>query len=113
MGMARGDSYHLTEIGRICQGRIMKPTNKEDIKNLTEDLGDFPKDSDGSAKVALIGIDRSIGAWGKILTVFPDQEKETVNIIAGLKHLRDIAEKEFPEARSFIRPGFDEVADGS
>lgn len=79
-------------------------------EEITEDLGDFPKDSDGSAKVALIGIDRSIGAWGKILTVFPDQEKETVNIIAGLKHLRDIAEKEFPEARSFVRPGFDEAA---
>ena len=76
----------------------------------TEDLDDFPKDSDGSAKVVLIGIDRSISAWGKILKVFPDQEKETLNIIAGLKRLRDIAEKEFPEARSFIRPGFDEAA---
>ena len=29
-----------------------------------EEANGFPKDSDGSAKVALISIDRSIGAWG-------------------------------------------------
>ena len=78
-------------------------------EEITEDLGDFPKDSDGTAKVALIGIDRSIGAWGETLTIFPDQEKETMKIISVLKRLRDIAEKEFPEARYFIRPGFDEA----
>jgi len=31
------------------------------------DSGDYPKDSDGSAKVALIGIDRSISAWNILL----------------------------------------------
>jgi hypothetical protein len=76
----------------------------------TSDLDDFPKDSDGSAKVALIGIDRSISAWGKILKVFPDQEEESLSIVSFLKRLGDRVEKEFPEARSFIRPGFDEAA---
>ena len=76
-------------------------------------LDDFPKDSNGSAKVALIGIDRSISAWGKILEVFPDQEEESLSIVSFLKRLGDRVEKEFPEARSFIRPGFDEAADGS
>jgi hypothetical protein len=79
----------------------------------TEDIDDFPKDSDGSAKVALIGIDRSMSAWGKILKVFPDQEEESLSIITYLKRLSDRAENEFPEARSFKRPGFDEAAEGS
>ena len=34
---------------------------KEELED--PEIADFPKDSDGSAKVALIGIDRSIAAW--------------------------------------------------
>ena len=79
----------------------------------TSDLDDFPKDSDGSAKVALIGIDRSISAWGKILKIFPDQEEESLSIATYLNRLVDRVEKEFPEGRSFIRPGFDEATAGS
>lgn len=73
-----------------------------------EELDDFPKDSDGSAKVALIGIDRSISAWGEILKFLPDQEKNILGIIAHLDRLRKRTEAEFPDARAFIRPGFDE-----
>jgi len=72
----------------------------------------FPKDSDGSAKVALIGMDRSISAWGKLLNYFTDQEQEILNIIAHLERLRTSTENEFPEARAFVRPGFDEIPAG-
>jgi hypothetical protein len=75
----------------------------------TEDWDDDQKDSDGSAKVALIGIDRSISAWGKILDYFSWQKKGILNIIAYLKRLSHIIENEFPNARSFVRPGFDEM----
>jgi len=68
-----------------------------------------PKDSDGSAKVALLGIDRSIGAWGELLKAFPEQKKAVLNISATLTQLRERIEVEFPEARFFIRPGFDEI----
>jgi hypothetical protein len=44
-----------------------------------------------------------------ILTVFPDPEEDTLAIVAFLKRLGGRVEKEFPEARSFVRPGFDEV----
>jgi hypothetical protein len=70
---------------------------------------DFPKDSDGSAKVALIGIDRSISAWGEMAGYFPE-EKEVLKIIKFLKRLNEMTEKEFPDARSFKRPGFDDDA---
>jgi len=71
---------------------------------------DDQKDSDGSAKVALIGIDRSISAWGKILDYFSDYRESTLKIIAYLEHLGKIIGNEFPEARAFVRPGFDEIS---
>ncbi len=68
----------------------------------------FPRDSDGSAKNALIAIDRSIASWGALLRAFPQQETEILQILAHLSRLRQDAEEEFPRARAFVRPGFDE-----
>jgi hypothetical protein len=73
-----------------------------------DELEGYPKDSDGSAKVSLIGMDRSISAWGKIITYFPDEEASILGIIAHLERLRRRTETEFPNARAFVRPGFDE-----
>ncbi|MGD9230296.1 MAG: hypothetical protein PVJ20_05730, partial [Desulfobacterales bacterium] len=73
-----------------------------------EILNNFPKDSDGSTKVALIGMDRSISAWGEILKYFPDQRKNIISMITQLERLRKRTENEFPDARAFVRPGFDE-----
>lgn len=69
----------------------------------------FPKDSDGSTKVALIGMDRSISAWGKMIKYFPDQKNIILNLITHLDRLRRRTEKKFPDARAFVRPGFDEI----
>ncbi|MGB5746440.1 MAG: hypothetical protein WBM69_05630 [Desulfobacterales bacterium] len=74
-----------------------------------DDLDDYPKDSDGSTKVSLIGMDRSISAWGKIIKNFPDEEDSILGIIAHLDRLRRRTETEFPDARAFVRPGFDEI----
>lgn len=71
-------------------------------------LDELPKDSDGSAKVALIGIDRSIGAWGAMTHYFPE-DKQVLCMIESLRRLRAITEKEFPDARAFKRPGFDDA----
>jgi len=72
----------------------------------------FPKDSDGSAKVALIGMDRSISAWGKMIKYFPHLEDTILGLIAHLERLRRRTENEFPAARAFVRPGFDEIKAG-
>lgn len=69
---------------------------------------DFPKDSDGSAKVALIGIDRSMDAWGAFLPHLPDQEESILTMLSKLQQLRTMLESTFPDARSFKRPGFDD-----
>jgi len=87
--------------------RAIQSTQSE--KEEPELWDDFPKDSEGSAKVALIGIDRSVGAWGNVFDLFPFQDEKILPIIAGLERLRNRIENEFPKARSFVRPGFDEV----
>jgi len=69
---------------------------------------DFPKDSDGSAKVALIGIDRSIMAWRVLMTHFPAKGKDISPMPELLENLRGRVENRFPCARNFVRPGFDE-----
>ena len=73
-----------------------------------EEDADFPKDSDGSIKVALIGIDRSIAAWGKMLALLPEKEDEILELLVQLERLRRQTEKEFPAARDFKRVGFDD-----
>ena len=69
---------------------------------------DFPRDSDGSAKVALIAIDRSIASWAESRNNFPERESDILDILVHLDRLRRKTEKYFPDARAFIRPGFDE-----
>src|SRR6185369_9002526 len=71
------------------------------------DLAEFPEDSDGSAKVALIGIDRSIAAWRMMQLSLPERAASMVPLILQLERLRNRLEKAFPAARRFIRPGFD------
>jgi len=81
---------------------------KEELDDGGE-LSGIPKDSDGSAKVAMMGIDRSIAAWRLMQLSLPQRDVSIVPLILQLERLRHRLEKSFPEARSFIRPGFDEV----
>jgi hypothetical protein len=73
------------------------------------EMADFPKDSDGSAKVALIGIERSIAAWRWVQLAQPERLESIVPLILQLERLRQRVENAFPEARDFVRPGFDEI----
>ena len=73
----------------------------------SEEIAEFPKDSDGSAKVALIGIDRSIAAWRMMQLSLPDRVESIVPLMLQLERLRQRLERSFPQARNFIRPGFD------
>ena len=73
-------------------------------------LEEMSKDSDGSAKIALIEIERSMSAWSELLKYFDTEKKDILKIICHLKQILEMAEKEFPQARSFIRPGLDQIA---
>jgi hypothetical protein len=85
----------------------MKEEEVED-STLRED-DEFPSDSDGSAKIALIAIDRSIGAWAVISHHDHRYAEEALERISLLDRLRQAVEHTFPRARSFVRPGFDRI----
>ncbi|HAF13026.1 MAG TPA: hypothetical protein DCK99_04855 [Blastocatellia bacterium] len=69
------------------------------------------RDSDGSIKVALIAIDRSLSAW-KLMGELGHENSDSIHkMLLDLEKLRLSAESEFPRARDFIRPGFDENLD--
>ena len=76
-----------------------------------EDLECIQKDADGSAKVAIIGIERSAAAWAALLSHLPDLERSIFHVLATLKHLLKQVDASFPNARSFLRPGFDKTDD--
>ena len=70
--------------------------------------GDYAQeDGNGSAKIALIAIDRSMAAWHAMEMCLPGKSDSIAPIVADLERLRWLLEEEFPEARGFIRPGFD------
>ncbi len=77
------------------------------VEEEEEGYDEFPRDSDGSAKIALIAIDRSIGAWAVIRHYVTDGVERVIDVIAFLDGMGQAVEKAFPRARSFIRPGFD------
>jgi hypothetical protein len=66
-------------------------------------------DSNGSAKIALVAIDRSIEAWTFLYTKLSADEEIILKYLLELSSIQKQMETLFPEARKFIRPGFDEI----
>jgi hypothetical protein len=69
---------------------------------------DWPPDHDGSAKVALLGIERSHAAWLDLIERGIATHSEVAPFIEDLIWLGEALERAFPKARAFIRPAFDE-----
>jgi hypothetical protein len=65
--------------------------------------------ADGSAKIALIAIDRSLNAWHILQRSLPDKTDSIVPMLLTLDRIRNATEATFPRARDFMRPGFDET----
>ncbi|HTG99270.1 MAG TPA: hypothetical protein VL882_03325 [Vicinamibacterales bacterium] len=80
------------------------------LKGLNEFDGDreFPPDHEGSAKIALIGIDRSMTAWADARTAGSISGEQSTRFIEELHRLCCELEELIPQARAFVRPGFDE-----
>ncbi|MEQ8766252.1 MAG: hypothetical protein RL885_20225 [Planctomycetota bacterium] len=65
-------------------------------------------DVDGSAKVALLGIDRSLRAWADLRRMGHRDSPGPSSFRRDLRKLRARVLAEFPNAPRFHRPGFDE-----
>ena len=92
--------FIAAKVMRAIRGKMEEEEEKWD---------EFASDSDGSAKIALIAIDRSIGAWAVIPHYNHLYAGRVLEIISYLDRLRQAVEETFPHARSFIRPGFDRI----
>jgi hypothetical protein len=90
--------FICAKITRAVRGKVEDEEERDD---------EFPSDSDGSAKIALIAMDRSIAAWAMIRHYDADGAEAVVDLISFLDGLRQAVEKTFPRARSFVRPGFE------
>jgi hypothetical protein len=85
---------------RALMGRLSaEPSENEDP---------YQRDYDGSAKIALIAIERSIQAWSQLFEILPDKEDDFLKILSMLQKIKTMTVEEFPGALAFVRPGFDD-----
>ena len=91
----------------LIQVKIMRALHSRAEEEESE-LESYGRDADGSAKLALIGIDRSLAAWGVVHENVSDNRDEVQDVLLCLERLRRKLEMVFPHARDFVRPGFDD-----
>jgi hypothetical protein len=72
-----------------------------------EELNDSQSDGNGSIKVALIALDRSIMAWTNLMA--KENSTQIKPLLDLLETIQQRCREKFPNAQDFIRPGFDEV----
>ena len=70
-------------------------------------LPDYVPDAECSAKVALIGIDRSLAAWAVLRGAVPGLSEGVFKMMLELDAVRRATEVAFPGARGLKRPGFE------
>jgi hypothetical protein len=90
--------------------KLVRALKLDESVDAQQEDNTLQKDSDGSALVTLIAIDRSLGAWGKLQEYFPEKTNSILDILLHLDRLRRMTEKTFPDARNFKRPGFDDIS---
>jgi hypothetical protein len=73
-----------------------------------EENYDFPKDSDGSAKISIIAVEQSMNAWMSLYELMPSSEDVALHSLSVLSQLKKRSLEEFPNAMRFKRPGFDD-----
>jgi hypothetical protein len=94
-------TFILTKLHRALDGKFRHETDEA-----FADDHPVQNDWNGSAKVALISIERSAEAWSVLASA---TGSETPAILAAqLADLRVEVERDFPDAQRFCRPGFDE-----
>lgn len=95
--------FIYVKLRRAISGRA-----RRDLE-MNEEVRAILDDCDGSAKIALIAMDRSIAAWSGLREAFGEEDGDSIlDLLAQLAKIRRETENLFPQARAFVRPGFDE-----
>jgi hypothetical protein len=102
LAVAMHDAVFIgAKLHRAVDGRDRWRSGEED-----GDTALVQTDWNGSAKVALISIERSRTAWQTIADAANDAAAHA--IAERLERLQQMTAQEFPRAMEFLRPGFDE-----
>lgn len=83
--------------------KIRRASASKLVKTETEN-----QDSNGSAKVALIAIERSLMGFRILYDALPEKRDEIIDFLARLAHVKKRTLSAYPNAMSFKRPGFDD-----
>ena len=67
--------------------------------------------ANGSAKIALIAMERSLSAWDVIRNLLPETTDDMLDLLVVISKLRSGLQRIFPKTHLFIRPGFDELGE--
>lgn len=86
---------------------FLYPKISRAMSGLLDDERDMMDDVLGSAKIALIAIERSIGAWQTLGRVL-QQSDDVLELQIRLTRIKTELEQRIPDAMSFKRPGFDD-----
>lgn len=111
---AKGDLVRLNECVEVIRWYqhfiYVKLCRAFSSKVEEESHPDWSLDSDGSAKITLIAIERCLAAWSALCEMFPEQTDSILEILIRLDRLLRAIETKFPKARRFVRPGFDDAS---
>jgi hypothetical protein len=90
--------------------KIARAVGHDDFDDDDDDDDDSGPNTDalGSAKIALIAMDRSLAAWARLRTHLADDADAMIDLLVRLDRLRKRVEAHFPTARAFVRPGWDD-----
>ncbi len=98
--------YHLFSVGVKVKCSFNAALDNDGYYD-QEQISDTQSYANGTAKVTLIIVERSILGWMYLLD---EQNAEIIRpVIERLEKIRELLETKFPNAREFIRPGFDEI----
>lgn len=78
------------------------------LEHIEEEDDRIQSDSNGSAKIAMIAIERSLGAWEVLRQQLLEKNSEIFELHRQLQHLRSEINRLFPDWGAFHRPGFDD-----
>lgn len=86
------------KIMRAVRGKLSDHWMEED---------DYQTDFNGSARIALLAIDRSLQAWAKLYEQMPSREDDFLKVLAMLQKIKAMTEREFPDAFRFRHPFYE------
>ena len=90
----------------FMQAKVVRAySSLEDDMGIEEDP--IQNDMNGSTKIAVIAIERSLGAWEIIRKHFEGEGDTIIDIMVTLARMKKRILSEFPYTMQFVRPGFD------